>query len=142
MRLLGREFVVGIREQHVPCPALQQGNVVLYLDRRTVFDHFLCVFQHGTSEHKVATAKHTTKGVRVQQICVHLAVVYLPIAAYLLPHSRTPCIPHICTPLHPIAVHHNAGMSMELLVYQYIKQDLSQTPDLYTFPHSRTPFTP
>jgi hypothetical protein len=51
-----------------------KSDIVLYLDRRTVFDHFLCVFQQGTSEYEVAAAKHTTKSVRAQEILVHFSM--------------------------------------------------------------------
>jgi hypothetical protein len=38
MPFLGRQHVIGVSQQYVPCPALQQRDIVLDLDGGTVLD--------------------------------------------------------------------------------------------------------
>src|SRR5262245_5884027 len=40
MLFLGFQFIVGIIQKRIPCSPLEQGDIVLYLDRRAMLDDF------------------------------------------------------------------------------------------------------
>jgi hypothetical protein len=45
--LLGGKLVIGVGKQDVPGTALQQRDIVLYMDGGAVFDDFFFVRHHG-----------------------------------------------------------------------------------------------
>jgi hypothetical protein len=72
--LLVRQYVIGVGEQYISNPALQQCDIVLALDGGAVFDDFFSLF-HGMTFHQVTGAAQIyrlRRNMEIKFVTVHL----------------------------------------------------------------------